>query len=58
MSENIGGRPRKSASGELTRKVLVSLTPEVHDWLKAQPAGVSATIDAFVKKAMKKEKKL
>lgn len=37
------GRPVKPAA-EHTRKVLVSLAPDVHEWLKAQPGGVSKAI--------------
>lgn len=50
------GRPPK-APEDLFRKRMVSFAPEVHEWLKAQPGGVSKTIDELARKAMPKEKK-
>jgi hypothetical protein len=55
-SEKRNGRPPKPIE-EHTRRVTVSMAPEVHDWLKGTAAGMSKTIDELARAAMKKEER-
>lgn len=50
------GRPPTDPE-EHAKPVMVSMAPDVHEWLKAQPGGVSKTIAKLARLAMKKEKR-
>lgn len=50
------GRPKKS-DAETGRKMTIYVAPDVEEWLRVQPEGMSGAIAGLVRRAIKKEKR-